>query len=488
VSALPEHVVAVLPLGRRLAPVVRRRRLAEEQRYVFRLRGADALVAVAAGALSYLVRFGPDRVAPEPLVLSVLFPVVWLLLLGSMRAYEPRFLQVGSEEFRRVIDAGVALSLAAALSSYALNVGLARGYLLLLVLSATTGTLLTRLVLRKRLHRRRSLGGGWMRRVVVVGHVEAVDGVLGELGRARWHGYEVVGVCLADDAGAHSFDVPVAHGLDHVVESAEQADADAVIVLPCRHIGSSTLRRLGWRLEQSGAQLLVAPGLVDVARQRTTICLVGGLPLVHIAHAELSGARRLAKDIFDRVAAALALLGAAPLLLALVVAIRLDSPGPALFRQQRIGRDDHSFWLWKLRTMTVDAESRRASLRPRNESDGALFKIREDPRVTRLGRVLRRYSLDELPQLLNVVLGQMSLVGPRPPLPSEVDTYPQDLRRRLVVKPGLTGLWQVSGRSDLPWEEAVRLDLHYVENWSLMLDLSILWKTGRAVLSRAGAY
>jgi exopolysaccharide biosynthesis polyprenyl glycosylphosphotransferase len=488
VTALPEQHAAVLPLRRLVAPVLRRSHLAEERRYVLCLRGADALVAVVAGTLSYLVRFGADRVVLEPFALSALFPAVWLVLVGSMRAYEPRFLQVGSEEFRRVIDAGVALSLAAALLSYALKAELARGYLLLLVLSATTGTLLTRLVLRKRLHRRRSAGAGWMRRVVVAGHAEAVDGVLRELRRTRWHGYEVVGACLAEDAAAASLDVPSVHGLDNLVDSVEQFGADTVIVLPCRHLGATTLRRLGWRLEQSGAQLLVAPGFVDVARQRTTICLVGALPLVHIAHAELSGARRQAKDVFDRVAAALALLGAAPLLLALMVAIRLDSPGPALFRQRRVGRGDRSFWLWKLRTMSVDAESRRASLRVRNESDGALFKIREDPRVTRLGRVLRRYSLDELPQLVNVVLGHMSLVGPRPPLPDEVDAYPQDLHRRLVVKPGLTGLWQVSGRSDLPWEEAVRLDLQYVENWSLMLDLSILWKTGRAVLSRAGAY
>jgi exopolysaccharide biosynthesis polyprenyl glycosylphosphotransferase len=207
-----------------------------------------------------------------------------------------------------------------------------------------------------------------------------------------------------------------------------------------------------------------------------------------VDHAELRGARRVVKGVMDRLAAALGLLLAGPLLLVLMAAVRLDSPGPALFRQQRVGRGNDRFTMLKLRTMTVDAEERREDLVGLNESDGALFKIRNDPRITRVGRMLRRFSLDELPQLVNVLRGEMSLVGPRPPLPSEVADYEYDVRRRLAVKPGLTGLWQVSGRSDLPWDEAVRLDLRYVDNWSPLLDLQILFKTGRAVLSRSGAY
>jgi exopolysaccharide biosynthesis polyprenyl glycosylphosphotransferase len=487
-SALPEQSAVVLRLGRAaFVPGHRTRSRGEETRYVHQLEVADLMVAVAAGVGSYLLRFGVSRMAWMPFLLSALLPVLWLVLVGSMRAYEPRYLQVGAEEFRRVIEAGVGLSLTAAVAAYVLNVPLARGYLLALVLSVTSGTLVVRFVLRKRLHHRRKAGTGWMRRVVVAGHGDAVADIVREVGRTRWHGYEVVRACVAEPS-KQVFDVPVTTGLENLLHTVEQADADAVIVLPCQHIDSSDLRRLRWHLEQSDAQLLVAPGFVDVARQRTTISLVGSLPLVHIAHAELGGARRLVKGVFDRAVAALALLPVMPLLLLLMLAVRLDSRGPALFAQERVGRGDRRFPMLKLRTMTVDAESRRGELEELNEADGALFKMHEDPRVTRVGRVLRRYSLDELPQLVNVLLGQMSLVGPRPPLPVEVDAYPPDVHRRLVVKPGMTGLWQVSGRADLAWDEATRLDLQYVENWSLMLDLSILWKTGRAVLSRAGAY
>jgi lipopolysaccharide/colanic/teichoic acid biosynthesis glycosyltransferase len=210
--------------------------------------------------------------------------------------------------------------------------------------------------------------------------------------------------------------------------------------------------------------------------------------MLHVEHAELNGSRRLLKGLFDRVLAALALLVAGPVILGLAVAVRWTTRGPAFFRQIRVGKDGREFLLYKLRTMYADAEDRQEELNGSNETGGVLFKIRHDPRVTPLGRTLRRYSLDELPQLLNVLLGQMSLVGPRPPLPCEVAQYPEDVRRRLVVKPGLTGLWQVSGRSDLSWEDSVRLDLRYVENWSLTFDLVILLRTFTALVRTSGAY
>jgi exopolysaccharide biosynthesis polyprenyl glycosylphosphotransferase len=232
----------------------------------------------------------------------------------------------------------------------------------------------------------------------------------------------------------------------------------------------------------------VSTALLDVAGPRTTIRPVDGLPMLHVEHAELSGSRRLVKGVFDRCLAALALTLAGPVMLALALAIRRTSAGPALFRQVRVGKDGREFVLYKLRTMYADAEEKQQELTGRNEHDGVLFKMRNDPRVTPLGRRLRRYSLDELPQLLNVLGGQMSLVGPRPPLPCEVAQYPEDVRRRLVVKPGLTGLWQVSGRSDLSWEDSVRLDLRYVENWSLTFDLVILLRTVTALVRTSGAY
>jgi len=248
------------------------------------------------------------------------------------------------------------------------------------------------------------------------------------------------------------------------------------------------LRRLSWQLEGTGLELLVAPGLIEVAGPRLHIRPLEGLPLLTVESPRLEGWRRLVKSAFDRTVAAVALLVLAPVLLGLAVAVRATSEGPVLYRQQRVGAHGRTFTMLKFRSMVVDAERKLDELRAANISDGPLFKIRQDPRVTPVGRWLRRLSLDELPQLVNVLTGSMSLVGPRPPLPDEVACYEGPVGRRLLVKPGLTGLWQISGRSDLPWEEAVRLDLRYVENWSLALDALILWKTGSAVLRSRGAY
>jgi len=234
--------------------------------------------------------------------------------------------------------------------------------------------------------------------------------------------------------------------------------------------------------------MVVAPALTDIAGPRIHITPVAGLPLLHVEEPEFTGARKILKETQDRILAGLAVVFLAPLMLALALLIRLDSRGPALFRQTRVGRGGEEFCVYKFRSMHVDAEERLAALVGRNESDGVLFKMRDDPRVTRIGKLLRRYSLDELPQLLNVLRGNMALVGPRPPLPREVANYATDVHRRLLVKPGITGLWQVSGRSDLSWEQTVRLDLRYVENWTLALDALILVKTVRAVLSGGGAY
>ena len=219
-----------------------------------------------------------------------------------------------------------------------------------------------------------------------------------------------------------------------------------------------------------------------------TIRPVAGLPLLHMDHPEFTGPPQVIKSVFDRLMAAVALILASPLLLAIVIAIRLGDGGPALFRQERVGKDGRPFVLFKFRTMVVDADQQKNLLIKLNETDGVLFKIRRDPRVTPIGAKLRRWSLDELPQLINVLIGNMSLVGPRPALPEEAALYGHHVRRRLMVKPGITGLWQVKGRSDLTWDEAVRLDLRYVENWSFMLDLQILWKTSSAVARGKGAY
>ena len=228
--------------------------------------------------------------------------------------------------------------------------------------------------------------------------------------------------------------------------------------------------------------------ITEMIGPRVAIRPVNGLSLLHLNRPEHTGARRIAKALFDRSAALAGLVLLALPLLVIALAVRLDSRGPAFYRQERIGKLGQPFTMLKFRSMVTDAEDKLIDLRERSEGNGVLFKIRADPRVTRVGRFLRAYSLDELPQLFNVLFGQMSLVGPRPPLAAEVAHYGHDVSRRLLVKPGLTGLWQISGRSDLSWEESVRLDLRYVENWSFAFDFIILWKTFRAVVARSGAY
>jgi exopolysaccharide biosynthesis polyprenyl glycosylphosphotransferase len=324
---------------------------------------------------------------------------------------------------------------------------------------------------------------------VAVGHPQAVADLVGLLRRDRFNGLHVVAACLAGRVGLNEIaEVPVLGGLGSVSTAVEQFGADTVAVVACPEMNGIRLRELAWQLEETGTDLCVAPALLDVAGPRTTIRPVAGLPLLHVDHPELAGGKQVIKALFDRTAAALSLILLAPLFAVIAMIIRLDDRGPVFFRQIRIGLDGQPFKLYKFRTMVVDAEQRKAELEALNEGSGVFFKMRRDPRVTKAGFWLRRWSLDELPQLLNVLSGDMSLVGPRPALPNEVARYGDHMRRRLVVKPGITGLWQVSGRSGLAWEEAFTLDLRYVDNWSLALDLQILWKTWSAVISGSGAY
>jgi exopolysaccharide biosynthesis polyprenyl glycosylphosphotransferase len=274
-----------------------------------------------------------------------------------------------------------------------------------------------------------------------------------------------------------------------VLESVRTLRATAVAVAECPELEGSALRQLMWDLEGTGVDVLVGSALTEVTGPRLSIRPLAGLPLLQVEEPELTGARRLLKSLTDRTIALIIIALALPALVVLGLAVRLTSRGPAIFRQTRVGRHGGTFTMFKFRSMYVDAEARLAGLATQNErAEGLLFKMRDDPRVTPVGRFLRKWSLDELPQLFNVLIGTMSLVGPRPPLPREVAQYGNDVRRRLLVKPGLTGLWQVSGRSDLPWDESVRLDLGYVENWSLAMDFVILIRTVVVVLRRSGAY
>jgi exopolysaccharide biosynthesis polyprenyl glycosylphosphotransferase len=455
--------------------------------YVRHLVVADLSVAVVAAIAAAGLRFGAhpnDRY----LLLSLLLPVLWTLAVRVFGGYERRYLGAGSDEFRRVLNAGLCLTGALALISYAVNNELSRAYLVISMQAIVALDLAVRLVLRKRLHRLRS-HGRCMSTVVAVGHENAVRQLVSELRRETHHGLDVVAVCLAGDSAANDVaGVPVVGHLDDAATVVRNLNAGTVAVLSCPEMDGVKLRTLAWELEKTGAELCVAPALLDVAGPRTTVRPTAGLTLLHVDHPQLSGPRQVLKDLFDRLAAAFGLLALAPLLTTIALAIRLRDHGPALFTQTRVGKGGQQFTIYKFRTMVVDAEARLAEVRDQNDSDGVLFKMRSDPRITALGARLRKWSLDELPQLLNVLRGEMSLVGPRPALPAEAAEYADHVRRRLVVKPGLTGMWQVSGRSDLTWDESVRLDLRYVENWSFALDLQILWKTISVIFRGAGAY
>jgi exopolysaccharide biosynthesis polyprenyl glycosylphosphotransferase len=467
--------------------VAARRLSAWTKDYLLKVAVADLGCAIAGVFVAAQLRFG-SNVTSAYLALSLALPVLWIITLLLVGAYDARFIGTGSDEYRKVLNAGVSLTAAIAIFSYAVNIELSRGYLVMALPTVTAFDLLARYAMRKRLHKLRA-SGRCLLNVVAVGHELAVADLVSELRRDAYHGMKVVGACVAhpgecDEVGG----VPIYGGLDDVTAAVKAYDADTVAVLACPEMDGRRLRSLAWELEKTGTDLCVSPALLDVAGPRTTIRPTAGLTLLHVDHPQLDGFRIVMKDLFDRCAAGAALVMLAPLMGTLALMIWLHDRGPVLFTQTRVGRDGRSFRIYKFRTMVVDAEQRKKELLAVHDKDHVLFKLRKDPRVTAIGAHLRRWSVDELPQLINVFLGDMSLVGPRPALPEEADKYAEHVRRRLVVKPGLTGLWQVGGRSDLSWEESVRLDLRYVENWSFALDVQILWKTVSVLLRGSGAY
>jgi exopolysaccharide biosynthesis polyprenyl glycosylphosphotransferase len=433
------------------------------------------------------VRFG-SNVTAVYLALSLALPVLWVGALWLAGAYDVRFIGTGSDEYRKVLNAGVGLTAAVAIFSYAVYLQLSRTYVVIALPSVTVFDMLVRHALRKRLHRRR-MRGECLHSVVAVGHELAVADLVTELGRERYHGLKVVGACVVRPGELDELaGVPVYGALDDVTAAVKAFGADTVAVLACPEMDGVRLRSLAWELEKTGTDLCVSPALLDVAGPRTTIRPTAGLTLLHVDHPQLTGIGLILKDLFDRCAAAAALFVLFPLMAVIGTMIRLHDGGPAFFTQARVGKDGRVFKIYKFRTMVVDAERRRQELRAKADTDAIRFKMRKDPRITTLGLYLRRWSMDELPQLINVLLGDMSLVGPRPDLLDDAANYADHVRRRLVVKPGITGLWQVNGRSDLSPEESVRLDLRYVENWSFALDLQIMWKTISAITGKNGAY
>ncbi|WP_405650455.1 sugar transferase [Streptomyces sp. NBC_00019] len=460
------------------------RRRPWEKKYRIVLLVADGLAAVVAALVIHAV-YGRWAVA-------LVLPPVWLAAMAAHRSYDRRALGLGTEEYRRVLRGAVALPALAAVAhwTFTQDPGLFHDMTMAAVPAAALA-LLVRYALRRRLHRRwaRERGGS---ATLLVGPSHGIVELVAVLRRGGVQELQAAGVCLSDPQNAaeiRRLGLPVLGGVDTMDDVIRALGIGTVVVLPAPEYDASVLRRISWTAAVQGVDFLLAPVLADVSAARLTVRPTNGVPLMRIQAPNLSRLSRLPKELLDRALAAVLLFLLALPMLAIALIVRLDSSGPALFRQQRVGRFGDHFTMFKFRTMRPDSEALRTELEHLNQnSDGLLFKVKEDPRITRVGSFLRRTSLDELPQLLNVIGGHMSLVGPRPSLPEEVEEYPSEVKRRLLVKPGLTGLWQVSGRSDLPWDEAVRLDLGYVDNWSMGLDLSILARTGSAVVRGTGAY
>jgi exopolysaccharide biosynthesis polyprenyl glycosylphosphotransferase len=462
--------------------------------YVRLLIGVDLSVIALAVWGGYLARFqtGPayTDIPYEWVGLGLI--TLWMLFLIWNRCFDDRVLGYGADEYRRMVGASLKLAGSVAIVAYLAGAQVSRGFLGIAFLAGTIMLPFGRYLARQALHRARKREQGWSRRVLVVGDASHVIELSHQLRRETYAGYQVVGACIPDALIApvpqHLDGVPVVGSFRNILDAAAAISADTVAVTGSAELTARRLRRLGWQMEGTGIDLVLAPALTDVAGPRIHTRPIAGLPLIHVESPEFSGGRKAFKGMVDRVVALFALLVLSPIFTMIAVAIRVDSRGPVFFRQRRVGLGGKEFDVFKFRSMVVDADSLLASLTQMNETDGLMFKMRRDPRVTKVGRWLRKWSLDEIPQLINVAKGDMSLVGPRPPLPSEVAWYDQDVARRLLVKPGMTGLWQVSGRSDLSWDDGIRLDLYYVENWSLAADLAILWKTVGAVLFRKGAY
>ncbi len=426
--------------------------------------------------------------------LRVTFGLVLMALtavaLGLVRAWDPSMLGQGAEEFNRLLRALVTVAVVVGLIGLALKLPAVRPYVFGVIPVAFLLAAVGRLALRKVLHRHRR-NGACMHEVLAVGTEDAVAKLIACTRRATHNGWTVTGACtpsgVGTDGGRSILDVPVVGDLDSVAKVAGNGRYRVVSVAPTPGWTSRRLHHLAWDLEGTGAELVVDPGLMEIAGPRLHVAAVDSLPLLRLTEPAFTGMPRVIKAVGDRLAAGLLLLLIAPVMIALAIAVRSDG-GPIFYRQSRVGQHGKPFPMIKFRSMVVNADQRRSELAEGNQGSGPLFKLRQDPRVTRVGAFLRKHSLDELPQLLNVLAGSMSLVGPRPPLPEEVASYSRDAQRKLLVKPGLTGLWQISGRSNLSWEESVRLDLRYVENWSLALDILIIWKTAGAVVRGTGAY
>jgi exopolysaccharide biosynthesis polyprenyl glycosylphosphotransferase len=469
-----------------------------ERKYSAWLIVTDILVVCATVTLAQYVRFGhgqTEQVNDQVTGFSVVFTLLWVAMLAIAQTRSRRVIGSGVEEYRRVVSATFWTFGAVAIVTVVLKLEVARGYFAIALPVGLAGLLLARHQWRRFITRARTQGR-FRTNVLAIGDPRAVSTLAGEVMRNEGFGYEIVGVGIpgygeprGESLAIHGREIPILGDEVCALEAIEKCQADTVAVTGTEYFGPQGLRQLTWQLEALNVDLVVTPGVMDVAGARLTLRPVAGFPLVHVERPQYHGAKRFQKRLFDFCFALAALIGTSPLLLLVAIAIKLNSRGPVFYSAERIGLNGKPFNMLKFRSMVADADQLLPDLSELNEVDGGvLFKIRNDPRITSVGKIIRRFSIDELPQFINVLKQEMSVVGPRPPLRREVESYDAEVMRRLLVKPGATGLWQVSGRSNLSWDDSVRLDLSYIENWSMIGDLIIIGKTLKAVFKREGAY
>ncbi|WP_202912069.1 sugar transferase [Nesterenkonia muleiensis] len=459
----------------------------------------DAVAIALAVAAAHIIRFdggetveGADQVSYT--VLSVVLAVTWWVVLWWRNSRSVRVFGAGTEEYKLVVSSTFVVFGVLAIASYLLVADIARGYVALALPIGVVLLLVFRLVVRKVIARRRQRGH-YLRRVLIIGTPGSVSHLNRTFKDSAHAGFYPVAALLPGfpqkSPTGVELPIPVApdgQDVDSIVAAAKEYAVDAVALTNGAVLSPRVVRQLGWRLHDLQISMILAPSLIDVSGPRIHTQPVAGLPLIHVSTPRISGGKALAKRSFDLVFSICGLVVLSPLLLVVAAAVKLTSSGPVLFRQSRVGLKERNFFMLKFRSMVHNAEELKDQLQPDDRDNEVLFKIRDDPRITAVGRFIRRTSIDELPQLLNVIRGDMSLVGPRPPLQAEVDAYEPHVRRRFIVQPGITGLWQVSGRSELSWDDSVRLDLYYVENWSLLQDVIIVLRTIKAVVRSHGAY
>lgn len=453
----------------------------------YRILATDAAIIVAGTLLAFFLRFGDEGDASSLIgpiqVVGTLLPLFWLLVLIFMGAYDRRALFVGLTEYSRVVSSAVVVLAVVATVSFLFKFDTSRAYVLVTIPLSLAGLLVSRYLWRRYLLAQRTRGRG-LAATVVVGDEQERATLIAAMTERPWAGYRVVGqlpkppavgpVALSDWFA--SLDAVLADGDVTALALAGSSAADAGFV-----------RELSWHIEGAGVDLLVGAGVGTTTGPRVTLRIASGLPLLHLDEVALGNTQRIAKRSLDLVGSVAGIILLSPLFIAIALAVLLSSGPPVFFRQRRAGRDQEIFRMWKFRTMVNGADRQREALRAASDESGPTFKADDDPRITSVGRFLRRWSLDELPQLFNVLTGTMSLVGPRPHPLDDVERYEDRDMRRLIAKPGMTGLWQVAGRSDLSWDASIELDLLYIENWTFLGDLAILARTVKAVIQGSGA-